>query len=48
LFGAETEQIKSSKYIFALKDTEHGCGPNMKVERDLEFELSEVDPDVPK
>jgi hypothetical protein len=43
-----SEMIKTSKYIFTLKDEDHGCGPKKKVERILSFDIPLEDPDYPK
>lgn len=44
----EKNTVKSSKYLYAWKDTEHGCGPKSHVERVLSFNIPIEDPDAPK
>lgn len=44
---SDLETIKTSKYLYQFKDTEHKCGPNMKVERTLTFKIPKIDPDLP-
>lgn len=43
----QTELLKTSKYLYQFKDTQHGCGPRQKVERNLSFDIPTVDPDLP-
>ena len=39
---------KQSKYLYAHKDTDHGCGAKKKVERELTMDIPQIDPDFAK
>ncbi len=41
------ETLKQSKYIYSHKDVDHNCGPKLKVERIVSFQIPLIDPDLP-